>query len=308
MKTKRAFIAAHASEHAIRFMCRVLGVAHSWFHARRRAAPKRAERAARRGRLGSEIREIFEQSKRCYGAPRIHAELKARGFRTSKRTVAKLMRENGIRPPRGRRRAPITTDSRHSHAIAPNLLDRNFEAAAPDAVWLADISYITTDEGWLHLAAVKDLATMEIVGWSMAERLKSILCEDALKMAIRSRRLPMGLIHHSDRGVQGEFNRSSQHSGIGGCYDGTQTAVGSVWTEQVAFARSTGLDNAPMESFFGSLKTELVHRTRISTRREAKAALFEYIEIFYNQRRRHSSIGYRTPAQARRDMTIAQAA
>ena len=127
MKTKHAFIAAHAPEHAIRFMYRVLGVAHSWFHARRRAAPKRAERAARRGRLGSEIREIFEQSKRCYGAPRIHAELKARGFRISKHTVAKLMRENGIRPPRGRRRAPITTDSRHSHAIAPNLLDRNFE-------------------------------------------------------------------------------------------------------------------------------------------------------------------------------------
>ncbi len=141
MKTKHAFIAAHASGPAIRFMCRVLGVAHSWFHARRRAAQKRAERAAWRDRLGSEIREIFEQSKRCYGAPRIHAELKARGFRISKRTVAKLMRENGIRPPRGRRRAPITTDSRHSHAIAPNLLDRNFEAVAPDAVWRADISY-----------------------------------------------------------------------------------------------------------------------------------------------------------------------
>ena len=202
MKTKHAFIAAHASGHAIRFMCRVLGVAHSWFHARRRATPKRTERAARRDRLGSEIREIFEQSKRCYGAPRIHAELKARGLRISKRSVAKLMRENGIRPPRRRRRAPITTDSRHSHAIAPNLLDRNFEAVAPDAVWLADISYIPTDDGWLYLAAVKDLATMEIVGWSMSERLKSVLCEEALKMAIRSRRLPMGLIHHSDRGVQ----------------------------------------------------------------------------------------------------------
>ena len=176
MKTKHAFIAAHASGHAIRFMCRILGGAHSWFHARRRATPKRTERAARRDRLGSEIREIFEQSKRCYGAPRIHAELKARGLRISKRTVAKLMRENGIRPPRRRRRAPITTDSRHSHAIAPNLLDRNFEAVAPDAVWLADISYIPTDEGWLYLAAV-----------------------------------PMGLIHHSDSGSQGGFNRSSQH-------------------------------------------------------------------------------------------------
>ena len=247
MKTKHAFIAAHASGHAIRFMCRVLGVAHSWFHARRRAAPKRAERAARRGRLGSEIREIFEQSKRCYGAPRIHAELKARGFRISKRTVAKLMRENGIRPPRGRRRAPITTDSRHSHAIAPNLLDRNFEAAAPDAVWLADISYIPTDEGWLYLAAVKDLATMEIVGWSMAERLKSVLCEEALKMAIRRRRLPMGLIHHSDRGVQyacGDYRKLLRLHGI-----------------KASMSRKGNcLDNAPMESFFGSLKTELVHR------------------------------------------------
>ena len=245
MKTKLAFIIAHASEHAIRFMCRVLGVAHSWFHAWRRAALRRVRRAARRDRLGSEIREIlFEQSKRRYGAPRIHAELKERGFRISKRTVAKLMRENGIRPPQGKRRAPITTDSRHSHATAPNLLDRNFEAAAPDAVWLADISYIATDEGWLYLAAVKDLATMEIVGWSMSERLKSALCEDALNMAIQNRRPPIGLIHHSDRGVLGEFNRSSQHSGIGGCYDGTQTAVGSVWTEQVAFARSTGLGTA----------------------------------------------------------------
>ena len=174
MKTKHAFIAAHASEHAIRFMCRVLGVAHSWFHARRRAAPKRAERAARRGRLGSEIREIFEQSKRCYGAPRIHAELKARGFRTSKRTVAKLMRENGIRPPRGRRRAPITTDSRHSHAIAPNLLDRNFEAATPDAVWLADISYIPTDEGWPYHRAVS---------------LRSICCSGSRSSFAGSRRI-----------------------------------------------------------------------------------------------------------------------
>ena len=183
------------------------------------------------------------------------------------------MRENGIRPPRGRRRAPITTDSRHSHAIAPNLLDRNFEAAAPDAVWLADISYIPTDEGWLYLAAVKDLATMEIVGWSMSERLKSVLCEEALKMAIRSRRLPMGLIHHSDRGVQyacGDYRKLLRLHGI-----------------KASMSRKGNcLDNAPMESFFGSLKTELVHRTRFSTRREAKAALFEYIEIFYNQRRR----------------------
>ena len=179
MKTKHAFIAAHASEHAIRFMCRVLGVAHSWFHARRRAAPKRAERVARRGRLGSEIREIFEQSKRCYGAPRIHAELKARGFRTSKRTVAKLMRENGIRPPRGRRRAPITTDSRHSHAIAPNLLDRNFEAVAPDAVWLADISYSQYGRyGYRRITAL-----LRTEGWHVnAKRVQRIWWREGLKV------------------------------------------------------------------------------------------------------------------------------
>ena len=171
-----------------------------------------------------------------------------------------------------RNSSPITTDSRHSHAIAPNLLDRNFEAVAPDAVWLADISYITTDEGWLYLAAVKDLATMEIVGWSMSERLKSVLCEEALKMAIRSRRLPMGLIHHSDRGVQyacGDYRKLLRLHG-----------------NKASMSRKGNcLDNAPMESFFGSLKTELVHRTRFSTRREAKAALFEYIEIYMDASR-----------------------
>ena len=189
----------------------------------------------------------------------------------------------------------MTTDSRHGYGIAPNLLDRNFEITSPDTVWLADISYIPTDEGWLYLAAVKDLGTMEIVGWSMSERLKSTLCEDALKMAIRNRRPPEGLIHHSDRGVQyacGEYQKLLDLHGM--------TASMS--------RKGNCLDNAPMESFFGALKTEMVHRTRFRTRREARAALFEYIEIFYNRQRRHSSIGYRTPAQARMDMTIKIAA
>jgi putative transposase len=159
MSAKLAFIAAHASDHAVRLMCRVLGVARSWFHAWQRAAPQRAERAARREDLVRQIREVFETSKQRYGAPRIHAELQGSGLGVSRRTVAKLMKQNGIRPPRGRRRVPITTDSRHAHAVAPNLLDRNFEVHVPDTVWLADISYIPTDEGWLYLAAVKDLAS-----------------------------------------------------------------------------------------------------------------------------------------------------
>ena len=202
MKAKLAFIAAHAAEHAVRLLCRVLRVSRSWYHAWQRGGPQRAERAARRAELVEEIRAIFEASQRRYGAPRIRAELRDRGRRLSKRMIAKLMKENDIRPPRGKRKVPTTTDSRHSHAIAPNLLDRNFKIAAPDTVWLADISCIPTDEGWLYLAAVKDLGTMEIVGWSMSERLESTLCEDALKMAIRNRRPSRGLIHHSDRGIQ----------------------------------------------------------------------------------------------------------
>ena len=293
MSAKLAFIAAHASEHAVRLMCRVLDVARSWFHAWRRAAPRRAERAAGRGNLAEQIREVFETGKRRYGAPRIPAELRDRGV--SKRLIARLMKANGLRPPRGGRRAPITTDSRHAHAVAPNLLDRNFEVLKPDTVWLADISYIPTDEGRLHLAAVKDLATMEIVGWSMSERLKSALCEDALTMALRNRRPPKGLVHHSDRGARYA------------CGD-HQKLLGPHGVKASRSRKGNRLDNAPMESFFGSLKTELVHRTRFGARAEAKAALFEYIEIFYNRRRRHSSIGYRTPAQARIDMAMAHAA
>ena len=139
MSAKLAFIAAHASDHAVRLMCRVLGVARSWFHARQRAAPLRAERATKREDLAGQIREVFEASKQRYGAPRIHAELRDRCHGVSKRTVAKLMKKNGIRPPRGRRRAPITTDSRHAHAVAPNLLGREFAVHVPDTVWLADI-------------------------------------------------------------------------------------------------------------------------------------------------------------------------
>lgn len=295
MIAKLAFIAAHVTHHSIRLLCRVLGISRSWFHAWQRTATERAARAARHETLIEEIKAIFEESKQRYGAPRIHAELRDRGHCVSRKLVAKLMKENNIRPPRRKRRMPMTTDSRHGYGIAPNLLDRNFEITVPDTVWLADISYIPTDEGWLYLAAVKDLGTMEIVGWSMSERLKSTLCEDALKMAIRNRRPPKGLVHHSDRGVQYACGEYRQLLGLHG-----MTASMS--------RKGNCLDNAPMESFFGALKTEMVHRTRFRTRREARAALFEYIEIFYNRQRRHSSIGYRTPAQARMDMTSKLAA
>lgn len=295
MSTKLEFIAAHVAEHAVRLMCAVLGVCRSWFYAWQRTAPRRAKKEAERDALIAEIREVFEESKGRYGAPRIHAELKAQGRMLARKTVAKLMKENDIRPKRGKRRVPITTDSRHSHRIAPNLLDRDFTAAAPDTVWLADISYIPTDEGWLYLAAVKDMATMEIVGWAMSDRLKAGLALDALTMAIGNRRPPPGLIHHSDRGVQYA------------CDDYRKLL--ELHKMKASMSRKGNcLDNAPMESFFSSLKNELVHRTRFQTRRDAKAALFEYIEIFYNRQRRHSSIGYRTPTQARLDMNPKMAA
>ena len=295
MKAKLAFIAAHTREHTVRLLCHVLGVARSWYHGWQRVAGARAARDAERDKLVTEILEIFAHSKQRYGAPRIHAELKDRGYTISRRTVAKLMKVRGIHPPRRKRRVPMTTDSRHNHAIAPNLLEQNFKVDAPGTVYLADISYIPTDEGWLYLAAVKDLATMEIVGWSMSEHLKSSLCEDALMMAIRNRPPTKGLIQHSDRGVQ--YACTS--------YRALLKRYGII---QSMSRKGNCLDNAPMESFFSSLKTELVHRTRFRTRKEAKTALFEYIEIFYNRQRRHSSIAYRTPAQAWMDMTMPKAA
>src|SRR3712207_6836734 len=200
------------------------------------------------------------------------------------------MRETGLSARRGRRRTPRTTDSRHDLPVAPNLLDRNFTAEKPDQVWLADISPIPTGEGFLYLAAIKDMATREIVGWSMADHPGAGLCVDALVMAIQRHRPSRGLVHHGDRGVQyasEPYRAVLERHGI----------------TQSMSRRGNCLDNAPMESFFASLKTEHVHQLRFHTREEAKAAVFDYIEVFYNRQRLHSAIGYRTPAEARADVT-----
>lgn len=178
MNAKLAFIAAHAAEHAVRLMCRVLSVSPSWFHAWRAAAPDRAARQA--------AQDVMV----------------AQGERIARKAVAGLMKQNDVRPLRRGRRVPRTTDSRHKLGIAPNLLARNFKVETPDAVWLADISHAPADEGWLHLAAVKDLATMEVVGWSMSDRLKGSLAIDAMRMAMQNRRPRPGLIRRSDRGAQ----------------------------------------------------------------------------------------------------------
>jgi putative transposase len=206
-----AFVAAERANHAVATLCRVVGASVSGFYAWLRAIPATRARAEAEAALRRHIGRVFAAGRRVYGSPRIHAELRREGRRHSRRHVARLMREMGLSARRGRRRPPRTTDSRHDLPVAPNLLDRHFDADRPDTVWLADISYLPTDEGWLYLAAIEDLATREVVGWSMADHLRAELCTDALVMALQRRRPEPGLIHHSDRGVQGGLKRSSQH-------------------------------------------------------------------------------------------------
>jgi transposase InsO family protein len=281
-----AFVAAERGNHAVVRLCRVVGASVSGFYAWLRAIPAARTRAEAEAELRGHIGHVFAAGRRVYGAPRVHAELRRRGRHHSRRRVARLMREMGLQARRGRRRPPRTTDSRHDLPVAPNLLDRHFAADRPDAVWLADLSYLPTDEGWLYLAVVEDLATREVVGWSMADHLRAGLCVDALVMALQRRRPARGLIHHSDRGVQyaaEPYRRVLERHGI----------------KRSMSRRGNCLDNAPMESFFASLKKEQVHHARFRTREEAKAAVFDYIEVFYNRQRLHSALGHRTPFEAR---------
>jgi transposase InsO family protein len=214
------------------------------------------------------------------------AELNARGHPCTENTVAKLMKENGIRA-RAARRAVRTTDSRHGLAVADNLLDRDFNPDRPNAAWSADITYIPTADGWLYLAVVEDLFSRMIVGWSMAEHMESRLVVDALGMAIL-RRLPgEGLVAHSDRGSQYASEHYQRLLGRHGITC-SMSRVAQCW------------DNAPVESFFATLKKELVHHESYTTRQEAKAGIFEYIEAFYNRARRHSSLGFLSPGDFER--------
>ncbi len=284
------FVAAERAAFPVRVLCRIVGVAVSGFYAWQHRRPARRREGDQR--VSERIRAIFAESRRTYGSPRVHAELRAEGVRVGRKRVARLMRERGLAVARRRRRVPRTTDGRHGLPVAPNLLDRNFASERPDAVWLADLSYIPTGEGWLYLAAIKDMATREIVGWGMADHLREELARDALLMAIQRRQPPPGLIHHSDRGVQyasGPYSKVLRRHGI----------------RQSMSRKGDCYDNAPMESFFGTLKTELVYRTSFPTREAAKRAIFEYVEAFYNRRRRHSGLGFLTPAQAYSQMARA---
>jgi putative transposase len=242
--TRFAFVAAERINHAVAKLCRAVGASVSGFYAWLRAIPAVQNRAEAEAALRGHISRLFSARRRGYGSPRIHAELRREGRRHSRRRIERLMRKMGLRVRQGRRGVPRTTDSRHNLPVVPNLLDRDFRVERPDAVWLADISYLPTCEGWLYLAAIKDMATREIVGWSMADHLRAGLCIDALVMALQRCQPPRGLIHHSDRGVQGEFKWSSQHLDGVVCDGHAETAFGSIGARRVALARPARGDGA----------------------------------------------------------------
>jgi transposase InsO family protein len=263
-------------------MCGVLGVSPAGYYAWRSRPESR--RAVANRHLINDIKRVHRDTHGRYGSPRIHVELKAQGRGTSRGRIERLMRRHGIRAIMARPRRARTTDSRHDFPIAPNLLDRNFIAPAPNRIWLADITYIKTDQGWLYLSAVMDLYSRRIVGWAMDGHLRTELPLAALRMAIAAQRPAAGLIHHSDRGVQyasANYRKLMQSAAF-----------------QASMSRKADCyDNAPMESFFHTLKTELVHHRRYATRAEATRDIFAYIEGFYNRTRRHSAIGYLSPIE-----------
>jgi putative transposase len=223
---KFQFIRDHREYFPVRLMCRVLGASPSGFYdwLCRPESPRATEDRA----LVEKIQAVHGDSRQTYGSPRVHASLKAEGYRIGRKRVARLMRENDIRA-KTKRKFRVTTDSRHDHPVAPNLLDRQFMVEAPNTVWLADISYILTREGWLYLAVVLDLYSRQVVGWAMDERMPQQLTLVALDMALKRRRPLPGLMHHSDRGSQGGFKRSSQHPDKGGCDEEAEAAFGSIW-------------------------------------------------------------------------------
>ncbi len=263
---------------------RVLGLSTAGYYAWR-SRPE-SKRAAEDRTLLDDIRRAHEGSGGRYGSPRVHATLRAHGRKVGRGRVERLMRRHGVRGLIAQRQRVQTTDSRHAFPVAPNLLNRQFTATTkPNQVWLADLTYIATGEGWLYVAAIMDLHTRKIVGWSMRDHLRAELATSALMMATQRQQPGAGLVHHSDRGIQyacGDY----------------QTALNKARITPSMSRRANPLDNAPMESFFHTLKTELVHHRTYTTRDEAKRDLFSYMEEFYNRRRLHSSLGCRTPVQA----------
>lgn len=278
---KFAFIDRHRRQWPITTMCRVLSVSRSGFHAWWHREP--GVRAQRREQLATQARAAHEASRRIYGSPRVHKALIADGVQVCVNTVAKVMRQAGIAAKKKRKFVPRTTDSSMTQRPAPNLLDRSFEPGKADERWTSDITYVPTDKGWLYLAAVLDIGTRRIVGWAMAAHMKAELVIDALRMALarRGHSVTPGrttkLIYHADRG--------SQYAS-----DDCQQLVRQYGLQMSMSARGDCYDNAVMESFWATLKTELIHQEQYATHDEARASIFEYVEAFYNRIRLHSTL------------------
>lgn len=278
------FIQEQAQAYRVGLMCDVLGVSRSGYYAWRQRRP--SARALSDQVVLGHIRTAFEESRRTYGYPRVHRELLAQGVTCGRQRVARLMRQNGLRA-RHKRRYPVTTQADQQQPVAPNLLAQAFQADAANQKWLTDITFVPTDEGWLFLAPILDLYSRMVVGWAMEAYLDRRLTLQALHMALVRRQPPAGWLHHSDRG--GQYTSDDYQALLA-----AQEALVSM------SRRGNVYDNAPMESFFATLKVELIHRRHYRTRAEARADIFEYIEVFYNRQRRHSALGYLSPADFER--------
>jgi putative transposase len=284
-----SFIAAEKTSYPVAVMCRVFGVSRTGFHNWERRPP--SDRALEDAWLTERIKRIHDASRGVYGAPRIHAELRIEhNIRVGRKRVARLMKAAGISGVRPRKRWK-TTIRIAGITPATDLVERQCRPTSPNMLWVADITYLRTGEGWLYLAAVQDAYSRQIVGWSMATRVRSTLVVDALKMALARRRPGAGLIHHSDQGSQYvslAFGRAARDAGIA-------VSMGS---------RGDAYDNAVAETFFATLKKELVNRRSWQSRLELQSAVFEYIEAFYNRRRRHSTLGMVSPAEYEQTQTM----
>jgi len=284
-----AFIHAEKAHFPVAALCRVLEVTRQGYYAY--AAREPGPRAVSEAALELSVREVFAESRGRYGSPRVRMQLQRDGVVASKRRVERLMRGLGLvaRRPRS---FVTTTRADGTHRVEPNILRRDFTASQPNERWVSDITYVQTDEGWAYLAVILDLCSRAVVGWSLDAEMPATLALRALDMAVRRRRPARGLLHHSDRGAQytsAEYRAKLAALGI----EASMSRKGNCW------------DNAVAESFFATLKTELVHTRRWSSRNELRNAVFEYIESFYNRRRLHSSLGYRTPAEVEQQLAAA---
>jgi putative transposase len=286
---KFACILAEKAHFPVALMCKCLQVSRSGYYAWQRRPP--SQRALENDRLLARIREAHAQSRGTYGSPRVHAVLRSNGDVAGRHRVARLMREAALYA-RQKRRFVQTTDSRHGDPVAPNILERRFAVEALNTAWAGDITYIPTGEGWLFLAVLLDLCSRRVVGWSMSNVIDTNLVLGALNMAMEQREPGDGLLHHSDRGTQytsAEFQLALQRHGIR-C---SMSRRGNCW------------DNAVAESFFATLKGDLMYGRKFETRQQARAAVFEYVEVFYNRQRLHSSLGYRSPSEFEEQMKAA---